>query len=640
MKQSFVKSRQGGTIVLAILLAGAVLRAEPYQNKELDQFFEAKNSVFSQEWATVRFRMEAYLHDYPAGKMRDEALYWLGRSLDRLARKEKERTGIIALKTKAAETLDRIIKDFPDSLWKDDARELRLTIAGELAILGVASQRSIVEEAVRSQNKSEIELRRIALRSLVKLDSRTSLPVIADFLRTETDPGLRKEAVALLGKRYTGEVVNLLESVAAKDTSGDVRREAEYGLAKIRTRLIPVQLNYYCYEARLTDASAFGKVPEGKVVAFSPPHRRAGSEGRIKNEISRIFGGRISFTGNKATVLGATGLHEILETEGMAIQRAHGISDFRVALDGESIAKTMEAISGRIVFDDLAADFTVGSRNDALLAARRGDRLALVYLEMAPKDVEAFEKAAEEESGPSSFGSIFESIANLFKSKSKEPIYYQESRFSKSGLVIHSTLKTTPESARGDVFDYSLSKAEIPGPGGIWTLTGHLLLLNKESVLVGRMAKLVRPDGGVAAEGEEIRVPVTDPEAYTTVRGNAAPPPAPAPAAEIPPALEAQYPVSFSLDGGGWIYSSRTRFRLTEMSADAVDFDESMAVIPGRGGSWVLTGRLLLMGKQGLIMAREAVLKNAEGQIAAEAAILSVPVKNPEGFAVAVARRK
>jgi hypothetical protein len=98
------------------------------------------------------------------------------------------------------------------------------------------------------------------------------------------------------------------------------------------------------------------------------------------------------------------------------------------------------------------------------------------------------------------------------------------------------------------------------------------------------------------------------------------------------------YPVSFNLDGGGRIHSSRTEFRLEELSSDVLDFGEAKAVIPGPGGSWDLTGRLMLMRNQNWIMAREAVLKNAEGKVVAEAAILMVPIKNPENYTLAKAR--
>ncbi len=615
-------------IILTILLTVAGFPAEPYQNKELDQFYKVKASVYDQEWAKVRVGMEEYLRTFPAGKMRDEALYWLGRSFDRLARQEKERTSIVSLKTKAAETLARMIREFPGSLWSDDARELRLSIAGELAILGVASERAVIEEAVRSQNKNEVELRRIALKSLVRLDARTVLPAMDDFLKTEGDPGLRKEGVALLGQRFTRPVVGLLESVAKKDANEDVRREAEYWLAKIRTRLIPVQLNYYCYEARLTGRAAFDKVPEGKVASFAPPHGRTGSESRTKNEIGRIFGGRIDFTGSMATSMGAANLYEIMKTEGTTIRTAHKINNFRLGLDGGSLVKTPTSISGQVFFDGQAADFSVNNQNDTLLAARRGERLALMYLEMAPKETESLEDLETEDS-PSGLGSFFESFGKLFKSKSKEPVYYQESRYPSTGLVIHSTMHSTPEITKLDVIDYSLAKAEIPGSGGTWILTGHLLLPKKENVLIGRMAKLVKPDGTVAAEADEIHVPIKDPAAFSTGGGRK-------------PAPDSIYPVAMNLEGGGMIHSSRTQFRLAEWTANSVDFQNSKALLPGPGGTWTLTGRLVLEKEAKRLQAREATLINPQGKIVALAAfgeILVVPVTNPEKYAIEKDRR-
>jgi hypothetical protein len=77
---------------------------------------------------------------------------------------------------------------------------------------------------------------------------------------------------------------------------------------------------------------------------------------------------------------------------------------------------------------------------------------------------------------------------------------------------------------------------------------------------------------------------------------------------------------------------------LAEVSEVAVDFDEAKAILPGPGGNWILTGRLILMKILGSIMAQEAVLMNAEGKVEAEAEVLMVPVKNPENFAVVKAR--
>jgi hypothetical protein len=643
----------GGLVVLGLLTAPSVIAAARpgaegagaaalsagtahYQNAELEAFFEAKTAVFENDWPAARSGMERYLRDYPAGKMRDEALYWLGRSFDRLARNEETVARVIELKTRAAETLDRMIREFPKSLWRDDAQELRVTIAGELAVLGVSSERKIVEEAALSQNKTEVEVRRVALNSLGKLDPKTAIPALRDVLAKEPDPRLRKECVSILGRKSPRDVSAILENTSRNDKDEGVRAEARYWLEKIRVRLIPVQLNYYCFEARLTDPSTYGKVPEGEIAAFSLPHGRSG----VKAGIQKAFDGRVSLSGSRATSEGATEVFETMKTEGTTYQTSHLISGFRMAVDGGSIVKTPDSISGRVLVDDMVSPFKVDRQSDVLLAARRGERLAVMYLEIAPKDVAAFEKAADEDS-ISGLASFFQSVGKLFRGKSKEPVYYTKSILSRSGLVIHSTLHSTPDSmpeySKEGVFDYSLAKAEIPGPGGTWTLTGHILRLNKENVLVGRMAKLVKPDGKVAWEGDEVRVPVADPSAFTTAT-DTGPAPMPAPPAEIPLAVEAMYPVSFNLDGGSRIHSSRTEFRLEELSSDVLDFGEAKAVMPGPGGSWVLAGHLILMRNQNGIMAREAVLKNAEGKVVAEAAILMVPIKNPENYTLAKAR--
>jgi len=639
----------GGLIVLGLIAAQSVAEAArpvtegagaaalsagtaPYQNAELEAFFQAKTAVFENEWAAARAGMERYLRDYPAGKMKDEALYWLGRSFDRLAREEETVVRVIELKTRAAETLDRMIREFPKSLWRDDAQELRVAIAGELVALGVSSERKIIEEAVRSQDKTEIEVRRIAMNSLAKLDPKTAVPALRDYLATEPDPQLRKTCVSILGRKSPFEVSAILEDVARNDQDEGVRNEARYWLEKLRVRLIPVQLNYYCFGIRLTDPSDYGKVPEGKITAFSLPHGRPGSTSAAKAGIRAIFSGRMSFSGSMATSEGASDVFEVMRAEGTTVLTSHRIADFRIGLEGGSIVKTPENISGRVLMDTMASDFKVDLKNDILLAARRGDRLAVMYLEMAPKDVAAFEKAADEDSS-SGLASFFQSIGKLFKGKSKEPVYYTKNNLW-GGLVIYTTLHSTPDTiSKQDVFDYSLAKAEIPSSGGTWTLTGHLLLLNKERVLVGRMAKLVKPDGKVAWEGDEVRVPIADPSAFTT-GGKAAPAGRP----NVPPPAEPKYPISFNLEGGGWIHSSRANFGLAEISSDVIDFEEAKAVLPGPGGNWTLTGRLVLMKKLDLIMAREAVLINAEGKVAAEAAILTVPVKKPENYTVAKAR--
>ncbi len=122
---------------------------------------------------------------------------------------------------------------------------------------------------------------------------------------------------------------------------------------------------------------------------------------------------------------------------------------------------------------------------------------------------------------------------------------------------------------------------------------------------------------------KEIRVPIAEPSAFAA---------GPKIGSEPGISGDAKLPVAFILAGGGWIRSSRTRFGLDEISGDVVDFEDAEAGIPGPGGNWILAGRLVLKKTQGMIMARNAVLKDSSGKTVAEADSLMVPISKPESF--------
>lgn len=586
----------------ALILLGATLArgAEaPDQNKELDQFFKAKSLVFSGDWSDARSGMEAYLSDYPTGKMRDEALYWLAKSMDRQARDARDVSTAIELKRKAFSSLDRLAKDFPASLWRDDAGELQMTIAGGLAVLGVEAFKKYLEDAVRAGAKNGAGIKAAALESIMELPPQTAIPVLSNFLKTESDAGLRKRAVALLGRKYAREVTAILQETAQNDREAEIRKEAGYWLDKIRIRLIPVQLNYYCYEFRAVGAVAYAHVPEGKVVSFEVPHGRPGSSSRAKDAIERVIEGRIESTRSMSVVSDAT------EQSGrFGRYVSHMIGGFFIELEAASIIKTAADISGRVRIGEIDTPFKVNGSNDVILAARRGERLAVMYLEMASKDAEV---SAEDDEPSAS------SAETKTRASRREPVYH--SVFKMEGISIQSTRSSIDGNFQNSALvDFAQAEAEIPGSDGTWILTGFLLFQNKEKTLVGRMARLVRPDGSTAADGE-IRVPVGHPERFKAESGG-----------------EPKYATSYSLENGGRIFSSRGQFQINELNGEVIDFGLSQASLPSSRGVWKLTGRFVFLKGEQRIIARDAVLTDPDGKTAAQGKLLIVPAKTPEKF--------
>ncbi|MDH5745278.1 MAG: outer membrane protein assembly factor BamD, partial [Candidatus Aminicenantes bacterium] len=107
-----------------------------FADEELDVFLKAKDYVFKRYWRKAKEQLEFYLKKYPSGQLRAEALYWLAQSLNRISKDEVDKDKVIALKEEAVQKLELLIGQYPESVWTDDAQELRVEIAGELALIG------------------------------------------------------------------------------------------------------------------------------------------------------------------------------------------------------------------------------------------------------------------------------------------------------------------------------------------------------------------------------------------------------------------------------------------------------------------------------------------------------------------------
>jgi hypothetical protein len=84
------------------------------------------------------------------------------------------------------------------------------------------------------------------------------------------------------------------------------------------------------------------------------------------------------------------------------------------------------------------------------------------------------------------------------------------------------------------------------------------------------------------------------------------------------------------------VYSSRAAWPGNEMSltADTTDFGQAKAEIPGREGTWILEGYITLNKKEMNFLARLAKLADPEGNTAAQADEIIVPLTKPEDYRV------
>jgi len=482
-------------------------------DQELDQFLGAKEAVFQRDWTLARKQLEKYLNNFPDGRLRDEALYWLAKSLNGCADRESSRESVVSLKTDAFRTLERLGREHPSSSWKNDAEEMRIEIAGELVLLGAGEYQGFINEYAASRNADETGLKLTALNSLIRLKPETAFTALTSTLESDGDPRMRKRCVTLLGQNFAREAQAVLDKAAQADRDAEVRQEAAYWTEQIRVRLIPADLSYYAFEAQVTGDAARSRVKEGVLNRFTAARKPAGAAS-ARRIISAFFDGQVGGFASSAV------FQNVANDYIRSGQTSHKLHGFRVAIVPGSVRKSVGLVTGEIEFIDLVSGgrysdtFRVDGRNDQIFAVRRGNEAAVILLqfEAVAGGTEA-DAEAEDEAEPTGFLGF---LSRIFGGSSdRKPVYYNlYTNF--MGCRVHSSLHTTL-SGKGNVWDFSLAKAEIPAKGesqGTWTLTGHITAFLKNRTFIARRASLTDPSGKIVAVADEITVAVDDPAGY------------------------------------------------------------------------------------------------------------------------------
>jgi len=626
-------------------LEGSLISADA--DKELDQFFKAKESVFNRDWSQARKQLEKFLKDFPASRLGDEALFWLAKSLNGCAARESSRSSAAALKKEAFSTLERLGREHPASAWKNDAEEMRIEIAGELVLLGAGEYEGFIHEYAASRKADETTLKLAALNSLIRLKPETAFTALASTLEKDGDHRIRRRCATLLGQHYGREALTALEKAAQTDRDAEVREEATYWTEQIRIRLIPADLSYYALAARVTSDAARSRLKEGVLNRFTIARKTAGAAA-ARRTISGFFDGQVG--GFESSAVAQRVANNYILGSGQAT--AHKLHDFRISIVPGSVRKSPGRIAGEIQFIDLVSGerhsetFSVDGQNDQIFAARRGDKAAVILLHFDPAaGSAAAESEAEDEAA---LTGILGLLSRTFGGQSdKEPVYYTlYTNF--MGCRVHTTLQSTfPDNAKNNIMDFSLAKAEIPAKGesqGTWILTGHLLGLKKERTFKARRASLADPAGKIVAVADEITVAVDDPAGFRVQGSRLADkevaewvrkvkvnlPPTP----ETPPKAPAREQTCELENGVKVYYTAAKRISPEELRGPVVEFGRARVEIPVSDGTWILTGIVRWVSYGSLFMSEQSTLTDSRKTIRAKDASILVPMKKPDKFTI------
>lgn len=243
------------TLVLGLcLLAGTPVLAMPDgdmapNDKQLAElYWQGHESLKKSDWtgALERFRrLEASLRQKEPASA-DAAIYWQAYAL-----MQAKRT------TEARASLEKLLRDFPDSRWRKDAEGLMhqaeggsnaAAVAGgdddlaEIAVTGLMQappERALPILRKVLKGSHSIEVKKRALFVLSQLDEDVAIDTLNEVAKSAADPELRAEAIRMMGLCGEEKAIDGLRTIYASSKSPlDKRNIIQAWLIADRPKLV------------------------------------------------------------------------------------------------------------------------------------------------------------------------------------------------------------------------------------------------------------------------------------------------------------------------------------------------------------------------------------------------------------------
>lgn len=191
---------------------------------------DAKTAIYREDYNQAIQILEWFNKYFASSRQIDNALFWLGHSLNKKSDTLSDRAEKRKIKIDAIKPLDILIGSQPNSEWADDAKVLRIEIAVGLIKLGLNEYENIIQAGLDSRDPFELDVKLAALDALVQIDKDKAMNILSDLIREYPDAGVRKKAIFIIGQFKNQRVQNLLTETADKDPDKTVRKAARFWL--------------------------------------------------------------------------------------------------------------------------------------------------------------------------------------------------------------------------------------------------------------------------------------------------------------------------------------------------------------------------------------------------------------------------
>jgi HEAT repeat protein len=187
-------------------------------------FREGKELIENQNWTRADAVLDSFITTDPRDKNVDQALYWLAFALKKQAKYAD-----------AEQKLKRLLKEFPQSNWIEDAAAMQIELAFRFG-----NDRAIEESVKQGDTETKI----VALKSLFQTNPEHAFTYAETIFEpgSESSPQLKRSAIALMGQYGGSRATTLLTKVIDVEVDPKLRRAAIAALGRIADETVLPQL--------------------------------------------------------------------------------------------------------------------------------------------------------------------------------------------------------------------------------------------------------------------------------------------------------------------------------------------------------------------------------------------------------------
>lgn len=248
--------KTGKFILLALLLTAAA-NGLAQDNQANHTYQEAYNLILDEKWSAAIPALERVVKDYPQSDWIDDARFW-----QCYAREKSDRD----LESAFACYQD-FLDNYPDSKWVKDAKANMIRLGERLERSGKREYGPRIR-AMRGEKDEEVAL--AALMALQQMGDDKSLPVIIRLYDKTTNEAVREKIVFVLSQSEAPEAEKKLIEIAQSDKDTDVREKAVFWLGQrgdskeCFEALKAIAMNDADQDVREKAIFALSQVPDGK----------------------------------------------------------------------------------------------------------------------------------------------------------------------------------------------------------------------------------------------------------------------------------------------------------------------------------------------------------------------------------------